>query len=114
MNIHSYIGLMLQNTALLDSKEIEKIERVAYILKTIAHPIRLGVVRLLTEFERLPVNEICEKLGTEQSLTSHHLQNLKLKGLLSVQREGRNKYYSLQAKEVAIVIDCLEHCNINM
>lgn len=98
----------------LDKAEAEKLERIAYILKTVAHPIRLGIVRLLEVYDKLSVSDICDKLSTEQSLTSHHLQNMKLKGLLSVQREGRSMMYSLKERDVALIIDCLDNCQCNM
>jgi DNA-binding transcriptional ArsR family regulator len=89
---------------------IEKLEKVAFILKTIAHPLRLGMVDLLTQHDRLSVNEICEKLNGEQSLVSHHLTNMKLKGILGSSREGKNIYYHLKMKEVVKVIECMESC----
>ena len=89
---------------------IEKLEKVAFILKTIAHPLRIGIVDLLTKHDQLSVNEICEKLNAEQSLISHHLTNMKLKGILSSYRDGKNIYYSLKLKEVVKVIECMENC----
>lgn len=91
---------------------IEKLEKVAFILKTIAHPLRLGMVDLLTHRERLSVNEICEKLNAEQSLVSHHLTNMKLKGILGSKREGKNIYYFLKMQEVMQVIACMESCDV--
>lgn len=90
---------------------IEKLEKVAFILKTIAHPLRLGMVDLLAHHERLSVNEICEKLNAEQSLVSHHLTNMKLKGIMGSSREGKNIYYYLKMQEVVKVIECMENCD---
>lgn len=97
-----------------DPKEAQKLERIAYILKTVAHPIRLAIIHMLEQYPRLSVNEICEKLNTEQSLTSHHLQNMRLKGILSVKRDGRKMLYSLKERDVSLIIECLENCNCNM
>lgn len=91
--------------------DTEKLESVAFILKTIAHPLRIGIVDLLSKNDEQSVNEICEKLGSEQSLTSHHLQNMKLKGILGSRRDGKNIYYHLKVKEVTNVISCIESCN---
>ncbi len=99
---------------LLDAGEAEKLERIAYILKTVAHPLRLGIIHLLEQYPKLSVSEICERLGSEQSLTSHHLQNMRLKGILSVKREGRSMMYSLKERDVSLIIECLEHCSCNM
>ncbi len=98
----------------INDQEAEKLERIAFILKTVAHPLRLGVIHLLEQHPRLSVNEICEMLGSEQSLTSHHLQNMRLKGILSVKREGRQMMYSLKERDVSLIIECLENCQCNM
>jgi len=90
----------------------EQLEKVAFILKTIAHPLRIGIAELLNYNEKLSVTEICEKLQSEQSLTSHHLNNMKLKGILGSKREGQNIYYYLLLKEVTKVVDCMKHCPV--
>jgi len=91
-----------------------KLERIAFILKTIAHPTRLGIVHLLEQYPYLTVTEICTKLNTEQSLTSHHLQNMRYKGILSVKRDGRKMLYSLKERDVSLIIECLDSCQCNM
>ncbi|RMF25581.1 MAG: ArsR family transcriptional regulator [Bacteroidetes bacterium] len=103
-----------KETYVIDAQEVQRLERIAYILKTVAHPVRLGIIKLLEVHPRLSVTEICEKLQTEQSLTSHHLQNMRLKGLLSVKREGRHMMYSLKERDVSLIIDCLDNCQCNM
>ena len=105
---------MESKTGILKEKEAEKLERIAFILKTVAHPLRLGVIHLLEQYPRLSVSEICEKLGSEQSLTFHHLQNMRLKGILSVKREGRSMMYTLKERDVSLIIECLENCQCNM
>ena len=92
----------------------EKLEAVAFILKSIAHPTRIAIINLLKNGDRLSVNDLCDKLGgSEQSLTSHHLSNMKLKGVLGSKREGRNIYYFLKLTQVVKVIDCIENCDIH-
>ncbi|MDP4821542.1 MAG: metalloregulator ArsR/SmtB family transcription factor [Saprospiraceae bacterium] len=105
---------METNTATITQATAEKLERIAYILKTIAHPMRLGIIHLLEKHPRLSVSEICDMLGSEQSLTSHHLQNMRLKGILAVKKEGRSMLYSLKERDVSLIIECLEHCQCNM
>jgi ArsR family transcriptional regulator len=105
---------MTESTTYINGEEVEKLERIAFILKTIAHPLRLGIIHLLEQHPRLSVSDICEKLDSEQSLTSHHLQNMKLKGILSSKKDGRNMLYSLKERDVSLIIECLENCNCNM
>ena len=112
---NSYLYSMAEKTkVLINEKEAEKLERIAFILKTVAHPLRLGIVHLLEQHPRLSVSEICTMLGSEQSLTSHHLQNMRLKGLLSVKRDGRSMLYSLKERDISLIIECLENCQCNM
>lgn len=98
----------------LNKEEAEKLERIAYILKTVAHPLRLGIVHILEQHPQLSVTDICEMLGSEQSLTSHHLQNMKLNGILASKRQGRSILYSLKERDISLIIECLENCNCNM
>lgn len=101
------------NTSSVTRVNEKTLERVAFILKTIAHPLRLAIVDLLRKHERLSVNELCAHLNAEQSLTSHHLANMKLKGILAHERQGKNIFYSLKMQEVTKVIDCMESCDFD-
>jgi len=104
----------MEITKEINAELVERLERVASILKTVSHPTRLGIIYLLEQYPKLSVSEICEKLGSEQSLTSHHLQNMRLRGLLTAKRDGRSMMYSLKEKDVSLIIECLENCNCNM
>ena len=37
--------------------DIEKLEKVSFILKTIAHPLRIGIISLLVENGKVCVND---------------------------------------------------------
>ena len=89
---------------------IEKMEKVAFILKTTAHPTRIAIVQLLAAHDSLSVTDIGERLNVEQTLLSHHLTGMKLKGILSSHREGKNMLYALKMREVIDVIQCLAAC----
>jgi DNA-binding transcriptional ArsR family regulator len=102
--------LLVSPTAIDMGLSIEKMEKVAFILKTTAHPTRIAIVQLLAAQESLSVTEISDKLSVEQSLLSHHLSGMKLKGILSSTREGKNIFYSLKMREVIDVIQCLAGC----
>ena len=58
--------------------DLPRLEKAAFVLKTIAHPLRLGIVHLLGENEAMTVTEICTEVNAEQSLVSHHLNIMKL------------------------------------
>ncbi len=90
----------------------ERVEKIAFVLKTIAHPMRVAIIDLLNENEKMSVNDITAYLGLEQSLTSHHLANMKMKGILGSKREGKNIFYFLKMKEVPGLIKMLEDVNV--
>jgi ArsR family transcriptional regulator len=92
----------------------EKINRVAEILKTIGHPVRLEILEVLEAEEPLAVSEIQDRIGipTEQSLLSHHLIKLKDKGLLRSEKRGMNVYYSLEDRKLLYIFDCMEQCTL--
>ena len=92
----------------------ERVEKIAFVLKTIAHPMRVGIIDLLNRNERMSVNDITAYLGLEQSLTSHHLANLKMKGVLGSKRDGKNIFYFLKMKEAPEIIKILEGVNVNV
>ncbi|MDH3709549.1 MAG: metalloregulator ArsR/SmtB family transcription factor [Cyclobacteriaceae bacterium] len=92
--------------------DVEKVEKVAFILKALGNPLRISIIDLLRIHQELSVNQLSEKLGAEQSLVSHNLSNMKLKGILSSRREGKNIYYHLKLKEVLKVLECMQHCEL--
>ncbi|GAB5524188.1 MAG: hypothetical protein Roseis2KO_20600 [Roseivirga sp.] len=91
----------------------ERVEKIAFVLKTVGHPMRVGIIDLLSQQEKMSVNDITAYLGLEQSLTSHHLANLKMKGVLGSKREGKQIFYFLKLKEVVDLIATLEKVKIN-
>ncbi|WP_229202804.1 helix-turn-helix transcriptional regulator [Arcicella rosea] len=92
----------------------KKMEKAAYILKTVAHPVRLAIIDLLSQEGQMGVNDICKVLECEQSLVSHHLINMKLRGILKSQKDGLNVYYELKEKEITKLLACIENCDCNM
>ena len=102
----------IKNADIKVEVDVKKLETVAFILKTIAHPLRIGIISLLAEHDKMCVTDICEKLSSEQSLTSHHLANMKMAGILEKNRIGKNIYYSLKLKEVLHVIECMNNCHL--
>ncbi len=89
----------------------EQLERAASLLKAVAHPMRLSILQLLErDGGKMSVTDICESINTEQSLTSHHLSNMKLKGILGCERDGQRILYFLQIKELSNLLRCMENC----
>lgn len=91
----------------------EDLEKAAFILKSIAHPSRLAIINILSKQPWQAVFEISNKLDMEQSLTSHHLNTMKTKGVLESKREGKSIKYKLKLTEVTQVLSCIEHCDLS-
>lgn len=89
---------------------IEKLELAANLLKAIAHPIRIAILKQLEGGKKLTVTEIYESLGIEQATTSHHLGILKDKGVLCSRRDGKNTFYFLKHDMLSQVVDCINNC----
>ena len=69
-------------------------ESACDFLKAIATPMRLMLLCNLVDGEQT-VTDLSNKVGAKQSLTSHHLNRLKLSGLVSARRDEKFIYYSL-------------------
>ena len=75
-------------------KNIPSTSGCADILKAIGDATRLQVLQVLLNGP-LHVNDLQEKLGTEQSLLSHHLKVLREAGLVESTRRGTWAFYRL-------------------
>lgn len=88
--------------------------RVAELLKTIGHPLRLEILEILEHEEPLCVSEIQNRLKdrVEQSLLSHHLIKMKDKGILTCEKTGMQMQYRLMDRSILNVFGCMENCKI--
>jgi DNA-binding transcriptional ArsR family regulator len=85
-------------------------EKVADVLKAIAHPVRLRIIELLAGGEKC-VSEIVEGVGGKQSITSQQLNMMKDKGVLDCRRDGTKVYYRIANENVIKVLHCVYgHC----
>lgn len=88
-------------------------DEAAYMLRAISNETRLKVIDILRNKEELTVSELVEGIGCEQSLLSHHLTDMRAKGILNCRKEGKNCFYSLKNKQITQILDCLQSCNCN-
>ena len=91
----------------MDSKSIPDIEvlfELADLFKVFGDSTRLRVMVTLSDSE-MPVMEIAEALGMEQSTISHQLRVLRQNKLVRVRREGKQMYYSLDDDHVKKIIE---------
>ena len=81
--------------------------RIAEILRTIGHPLRVRMIEVLVEKKELTVKDLCQYLDTEQSLMSHHLNYMRIRGLLNSSRKGKNVFYSIRSQSAMDLIRLL-------
>jgi ArsR family transcriptional regulator, arsenate/arsenite/antimonite-responsive transcriptional repressor len=72
------------------------LQDMARQLKTLGHPARLSIVRLVVQGPRegTPAGEIQARLGLPGSTLSHHLSDLAEAGLLVATRQGTTIRYA--------------------
>jgi len=87
----------------------EKAERVAEVLKAVAHPLRIRIVALLCHGET-HVNGLAEKLGVSQAIVSQQLRILRLNDLVAVTREDGFARYRLAEPHLQDLVCCMEKC----
>jgi DNA-binding transcriptional ArsR family regulator len=89
--------------------EPEKAERLAEVLKALAHPLRLRLVATLCQDER-NVQELCGLLDARQALVSQHLSVLRMVGLVAAERSGGTATYSIKEPGLRNLVKCLTGC----
>lgn len=88
-------------------------EKVAMVLKAVAHPIRLNIIEML-ENNELSVGQIVDSLHQPQAVISQHLVLLKDKGVLESHRDGKRVIYAIKNKNVINLLHCVyNHCDQN-
>ncbi|HEY0448737.1 metalloregulator ArsR/SmtB family transcription factor [Actinophytocola sp.] len=84
--------------------DAESAATVASTLQALATPSRLLILTQLRQGP-LPVTELAEAVGMEQSAVSHQLRLLRNLGLVTGARHGRSIVYSLYDNHVAQLLD---------
>ncbi len=85
------------------------LEAASELLKALASPVRIGIVRELSEGGKY-VHELVETLGVSQPLVSQHLRVLRNTRIVVGQRQAREIRYDLVDEHVAhIVLDAIRH-----
>lgn len=77
------------------------------MLRALSHEIRLCVVALLSQKEEQTVSEMLELIECEQSLLSHHLRDMRAKGIVDCRRCGKHAFYSLKDRRATQLLRCI-------
>lgn len=76
-------------------KDLEMLEQKAEILRAIAHPVRLCILRGLFRQGNSSVSNMQTCLDIPQATTSQHLAKMKAVGIIKGKRKGTQIIYTL-------------------
>ena len=83
----------MENTKVLFSSE--KLDYSCELMRALAHPLRLQILKQIDEQGEVHVNNIYNMLKIEQSITSQHLKVLRLAGVVNQEKEGKFMNYTI-------------------
>ena len=87
---------------------METLERVAPIIRTAAHPIRLRILDFLRQQgQACTVSDIIDATGASQAIVSQQLRILKDQGVLSARRDGNHVLYDIADRSVLFLLECI-------
>ncbi|EJS62434.1 transcriptional regulator [Bacillus cereus] len=82
-------------------------EKNAEVLKALAHPIRIKILKELITRGACNVTQIVDILGIPQSTVSQHLSKMKSQKLIMSDRKGLQIYYSAQNTTINSIVEML-------
>ncbi|KZL91523.1 ArsR/SmtB family transcription factor [Clostridium magnum] len=88
-------------------KDISKYIETAEILKVLAHPVRICIVKGLLDNGECNVSHMQNCLNVPQSTISQNLQKLRVAGIIEGRRSGLEIYYRVCNEKVANLINML-------
>jgi ArsR family transcriptional regulator len=76
----------------------------AEFFKALAHPLRIKILDTLRAGE-IGVNELCTRLGVEQSTLSQQLSVLRTRDIVAARKSGNNVFYSVKDTAIFRLLD---------
>ncbi|OGV43005.1 MAG: hypothetical protein A2X46_13090 [Lentisphaerae bacterium GWF2_57_35] len=91
----------------LDDISPAVLERMAQILRLLAHPQRLKIIDFLDRQGESPVHAIMEALEVPQSVASLHLNQMKRVDLVAAERRGKEVWYRIADPRSLTILNCI-------
>ncbi len=92
-----------------DAIDTEKLSQSTEILRALAHPLRMQILKFIDDNENINVNKIYNTLGLEQSITSQHLRILRLAGIVNTNRDGKFIHYSIDYNKISKAVKAVDN-----
>jgi ArsR family transcriptional regulator len=88
----------------------DQMEHAAKVLKAIAHPVKLEIIKILADGEPMDVTTLCGHvgMGCQISMMSHHLAKMKDNGVLTSEKQGKQVFYSIANRNLLNIFNCIE------
>jgi DNA-binding transcriptional ArsR family regulator len=83
----------------------DTIGRLAKVFKLLADESRMKILLALAQDGEVHVSALCDMLRQSQPAVSHHLTLMRLTGLVSFRREGKNNFYRLECNHIRELLD---------
>jgi len=78
-----------------------KTKHIADLFKSIGHPVRINIIKIIYEHETLSVGEIQNHLKISQPVISLHLGILRKNKIISSVKRGKNHFYIIDNKSIS-------------
>jgi len=88
--------------------KIKKVENIAELLKNFSNTNKLKILCFIWKEEK-NVSDIIENVWCSQSLASQILNKMKLEGVLSSKKEGKEIFYKISDKKIIDLILSLKN-----
>lgn len=86
---------------------VEWLDRMASVLRLLAHRHRLKMVELLERDGDAPVFALAEHAGLPPAATSQHLNQMRRVGLVKATRRGREVRYAIADPRALTILGCM-------
>ena len=87
--------------------DFKQLETTSDLLKALAHPVRLCIVKGLVGNGPCNVSNMHSCLNLPQSTVSQHVSKLKSAGIIKGARKGTEIIYEISDPKIKALIDCI-------
>jgi len=87
--------------------DLQDMDEKAELLKSLAHPVRLCIIKGLIETGECNVQKMQMCLNIPQSTVSQHLSKLRISGIVRAHRIGTEVFYQVENEVVRELIKVL-------
>ena len=86
---------------------------IAALLKSIGHPIRVQIIRVLTNNSSMSVSELSANLSIDQPVMSLHLAILRKHNVIKAEKKGKQSFYFLSDINIQQIVSIAYYAKID-